>query len=276
MRLPRSTYYYQSRKNPSISDEVLKEMIEAIIVEFPTYGVPRVTAELKRRSIGINHKRIERVMRENHLQCRPRKRYRASTTDSNHDYPIAPNLAKNLTPKKPNELWVADITYIRLLSGFVYLAVILDAFSRKVIGYAVSRTIDRHLCLAALMMAIERRRPKPGCIHHSDRGVQYASHDYVDRLRQHGLRPSMSERGNPYDNAMAESFMKTLKYDEVYLEDYRTLADAIHRLPHFIEAVYNAKRLHSSIGYCPPDEFEAAFDQRQISHRKEVEFSTGL
>lgn len=274
MNLPRSTYYYKSEKHPSVSDAALKEMIEAIIVEFPTYGAPRVTAELARRGAGINHKRIERVMRENNLQCRRKKRYKASTTDSNHDYPIAPNLAKDLKPEKPNELWVADITYIRLLAGFVYVAMILDGFSRKAIGYAVSRNIDRHLCLAALAMAIERRQPSPGCIHHSDRGVQYASHDYVDCLQQHGLLPSMSAKGNPYDNAMAESFMKTLKYDEVYLENYRTMADVHMRLPHFIEAVYNAKRLHSSIGYRPPNEFEAWFDQQ--SNRKEVEFSTVL
>jgi len=177
------------------------------------------------------------------------------TTDSNHSLPIFRNLLKKRRVRAINQVWVADITYIRIQSGFVYLAAILDLYSRKVVGWAFSKRIDTQLCLSALQMAIHRRSPR-GCIHHSDRGVQYASTDYVALLKQHGLLISMSAKGNPYDNAFMESFNKTLKYEEVHLWNYETYSDVIERLPFFIEEVYNRKRLHSSIGYVPPTEFE--------------------
>jgi transposase InsO family protein len=177
------------------------------------------------------------------------------TTDSNHNLPIFPNLLKKRRVGAINQVWVADITYIRISSSFVYLAAILDLYSRKVVGWAISKRIDTQLCLSALEMAIHSRSPR-GCIHHSDRGVQYASTDYVDLLKQHGLQISMSAKGNPYDNAFMESFNKTLKYEEVHLWNYETYNDVIERLPFFIEEVYNRKRLHSSIGYVPPTEFE--------------------
>jgi len=178
------------------------------------------------------------------------------TTDSNHELRIYPNLARELKPSGLNQLWVADITYIRLLLEFVYLAVILDAFSRRVIGWALGRTLEAELAVAALRMAIGRGRVTPGLVHHSDRGVQYASKDYVELLTEHDILISMSRRGNPYDNAQAESFIKTLKYEEVYRNEYLNFADAGRRIGKFIESVYNQKRLHSALGYLPPAEFE--------------------
>jgi transposase InsO family protein len=198
---------------------------------------------------------VYRLMREDNLLCL-RKREFVVTTDSDHGLPVYPNLARAMTLTGLDQLWVADITYIRLLTEFVYLAVILDAFSRRVIGWALDRTLEDELTLAALRLALKRRGPKPGLVHHSDRGVQYASRDYTDLLRAHGIAISMSRKGNPYDNAVAESFMKTLKYEEVYREDYRDLAEAHASMGRFLEQVYNEKRLHSALGYLPPVEFE--------------------
>lgn len=231
--------------------------IEKIVEEFPRYGYRRLTRQLHREGVNVNHKVILKLMRDNELLCKRKRSFVVHTTNSNHPYPIYPNLAKELILTRLNQLWVSDITSIRMLLGFVYLAVILDAFSRKVVGWAISKRLDRSLTIGALKMAIEQRRPPAGCIHHSDRGVQYAAHEYVDILRSHEFLISMSAKGNPYDNAMAESFMKTLKYDEVYLSEYRTIHDVLENLPAFIEDVYNAKRLHSSIGYLPPNEFES-------------------
>ncbi len=214
-----------------------------------------MTAELRRRGWAVNHKRVYRLMRQDNLLCLRRKF--VLTTDSAHDRPVYPNLARGMTPSGRDQLWVADITYIRLQIEFIYLAVILDAFSRRVIGWALGSTLEDELTLAALRMALARRQPAPGVVHHSDRGVQYASRDYADLLRAHGICISMSRRGNPYDNALAESFLKTLKYEEVYRQDYRDLADAQRSIPHFLEQVYNQKRLHSALGYLPPVEFEA-------------------
>ena len=261
MNLSRSTYYYQS-KNKAVDDAELIALIEAIIEEFPGYGYRRVTRELHRRGIPANHKKVLRIMREWGLTRKTKRRW-IKTTDSNHRNPIYPNLIKNLVVTAPNQVWTADITYIGIRSGFVYLAVILDLFARRAIGYSISRHIDTALCLAALTMAIVQRKPPIGVIHHSDRGVQYAAHEYIAVLLQYSFLISMSRKGNPYDNAVTESFFKTLKVEEVYLWEYRTLDDVQIRLPFFIQDVYNHKRLHSSLGYRPPVEFEELFYKNQ-------------
>ena len=256
LNIPRSTYYYRSENREKIkTDANLQDRIESVALEFPRYGYRRITHQMKIEGFRVNHKRILRIMRESSLLVAVKKRW-VATTDSNHPYPIYPNLTKEQPPAAINQLWVSDITYIRIESGFVYLAVILDAFSRRVIGYCVSRGLDAQITLKALDMAICRRNPAPGVIHHSDRGVQYASGDYTNRLKSCGFHISMSRKGNPYDNATAESFFKTLKAEEVYLWEYRNLADVRERIPYFLEAVYNRKRLHSSLGYLPPEEFE--------------------
>jgi putative transposase len=256
MNLPRSTYYHKPKAETD--DQDLINSIEAIIEEFSGYGYRRVTREVHRRGNPVNHKKVHRIMRERGLLKKPKRRW-VRTTDSNHGHPIYPNLVQNLAVTGPNQVWSADITYIGIRSAFVYLAVILDLFARRVVGYAISRNIDTALCLEALQRATTERHPPEGIIHHSDRGVQYASHDYVEMLLKHGFRISMSRKGNPYDNATAESFFKTLKNEEVYLWEYRTLEDVQIRLPFFIQEVYNRKRLHSSLGYRPPVEFEELF-----------------
>lgn len=257
MNLPRSSYYYQS-KNETVTDQPIISRIEEIAEEFGGYGYRRITAQLHREGIQVNHKKVLRIMRQRGLLCKPKRRY-VRTTDSNHRYRVYPNLLQECTVTAINQVWIADIAYIRILTAFVYLALILDLFSRKAIGYAISRNIDTALSLEALQMAIANRTPPRGVIHHSDQGVQYAANDYVDLLETHGFRISMARKGNPYDNAVAESFIKTLKTEEVYLWEYQTLADVKRRLPYFIEQVYNQKRLHSSLGYRPPDEYEEIF-----------------
>jgi putative transposase len=229
--------------------------LQEIALEFPAYGYRRITAELKRRGCAINHKRVLRLMRQDNLLCLRRPSF-LTTTDSRHRLPIYPNLAGDSKPSAVNQLWVADITYIRLQRAFVYLAVLLDVYSRRVIGWALGRTLEAQLVISALQTALDTRQPEPGWIHHSDRGVQYASLIYTDLLRQHGAQISMSRRGNPYDNAFAESLMKTLKYEEVYRMEYRDLADATQSIRQFIEQVYNEKRLHSALCYHTPAEFE--------------------
>jgi putative transposase len=220
-----------------------------------------MTREIQKQE-QVNHKRVRRLMAKLGLQVRPRRRW-VRTTNSDHALPIFPNLLRGLKIGGPNQVWAGDLTYIRLGHGFVYLAVILDLWSRKVIGWALGHRITSQLALAALSVALERRQPEPGCLHHSDRGVQYAAADYVQALRQAGLEPSMSRKGNPYDNACVESFMKTLKVEEVYLRQYRTFQDVMASVPRFIEAVYNAKRMHSSLGYRSPDEFETTQNQKR-------------
>ena len=261
MQLPRRSYYYKPKNKPS--DEALISRMEDICLEFPRYGYRRVTKQLKREGWTINHKKVARIMREKGWSCRPRKKKWICTTDSNHGFQVYPNLIKEQVISGLNQVWVADITYIHILTCFIYLSVILDVYSRKAIGYAISRNINTQLTMDAFKMAVYNRNPTPGCIHHSDRGVQYASQDYVKELKSYGFQISMSRKGNPYDNAYAESFIKTLKSEEVHLWEYRTMEDVQKRIPYFIEDVYNQKRLHSSIGYRPPCEFETMIELNQ-------------
>jgi putative transposase len=233
----------------------LRHQIQQIALQWPAYGSRRITAELQRRGWPVNRKRVQRLMREDNLLCLRKRRF-VVTTDSQHAMPVYPNRAASMTLNGCDQLWLADITYIRLLCEFVYLAVILDAYSRRVIGWALEHTLEDRLSLAALQMALSQRQVRSGLVHHSDRGVQYASLDYTSELRAHGIAISMSRRGNPYDNAACESFMKTLKYEEVYRSEYQDLEDARTRIGIFLEDIYNQKRLHSALNYRPPAEFE--------------------
>jgi putative transposase len=254
--LSRASYYRWLL--PPIATPVemeLRDALQRTALEFPFYGYRRLTEQLQRTGWEVNHKHILRLMREDNLLCMRHKAFLV-TTDSRHDLPVYPNLARQITPTAMNQLWVADITYIRLRLEFVYLAVLLDAFSRRVIGWALGRTLEAELALSALRMALRQRQPDPGLVHHSDRGIQYASREYTQVLIDHGIRISMSRRGNPYDNAACESFMKTLKYEEVYRNEYRNIDEAYASIGEFIERVYNEKRLHSALGYVPPAEFE--------------------
>jgi transposase InsO family protein len=254
----RSWFYARTRERALDPVDVqLRADIEAIVLEHSGYGYRRVSAQLRRDGWCVNHKRVLRVLREECLLCRLKRRF-VPTTDSKHAFAVYPNLLREQTLSGFNQAWVADITYIRLPRRFCFLAAVLDAYSRRCVGYKLSLDIDTALTLAALEMALVDRHPGPGLIHHSDRGVQYASHAYIERLESVGARVSMSAKGNPYDNAKAESFFRTLKHEEVYLSDYEDYADALRGIEHFIADVYNTKRLHSSLGYLPPAEFEAS------------------
>jgi putative transposase len=255
-QVSRSGFYrFDGDRKPGLATDMdLRDAIQRIALQWPSYGRPRITAELRRQGWTVNPKRVYRILREDNLLC-VRKRKFVLTTDSNHDRKIYPNLAGQMVLTNVDQLWRADITYIRLQDEFVYLAVILDAYSRRVIGWALDRTLEDELTLAALQMAIARRVVQPGLVHHSDRGSQYASNDYTDLLKEHGIDISMSRKANPWDNAACESFMKTLKY-EVRRNEYRNLAEARSAIHEFLEKVYNRKRLHSALGYLPPVEFE--------------------
>ena len=254
--LNRSGFYRWRAPRPTTPVEMeLRDQMQKVALESPAYGYRRITSELQQRGFAVNHKRVLRMMREDNLLC-VRRRAFVLTTDSRHHLPIYPNLARGIKPTAINQLWVADITYIRLRTEFVYLAVVLDAFSRRVIGWALGRTLEAGLAVMALRMALIGRQPAAGLVHHSDRGVQYAAQDYTEMLKQHNVTISMSRKGNPYDNAACESFMKTLKYEEVYRNEYRDFHDAQTSIGEFLERVYNQKRLHSALGYVPPAEFE--------------------
>jgi putative transposase len=248
--------------SPSQSKEtegtVLREAIERITLAFPAYGYRRVTAQLHRDGCWVNHKRVLRVMREESLLCQLKRGW-VKTSDSEHGYRVYPNLLAKKGWRKLtgiNQAWAGDITYVRLREEFVYLAVLLDAFSRRVVGWSLSRSIDAALVLSALEKALGERQPPTGWIHHSDQGVQYACGDYVERVLAASGRISMSAKGTPRDNAQVERFMRTLKQEEVYLQEYEGYLESEQGIGHFIEAVYNEKRLHSALGYRPPSEFE--------------------
>ncbi len=265
MGVSRSWYY----ERPAVAkkakkDVALRDAIERIVLRFPGYGYRRVTAALRREGWAVNHKRVLRVMRRESLLCQLKRRFKV-TTESAHSFKRYPNLIKDIEIDALDQAWISDITYIRLPTTFCYLAAILDAYSRRCVGWHLSRFIDTRLTLSALEMALAVRHPEPGLIHHSDQGVQYASSEYVSWLEEAGAKISMSAVGNPYENAKAESFFRTLKMEEVYLKDYRNFEEAKENITQFIEEVYNQKRLHSSLGYLPPVEFEALYDLKARS-----------
>jgi transposase InsO family protein len=255
----RASYYRRwAQHAPRAEETGLRDLVQRLALANRHLGYRRITWTLRRQGWPVNHKRIARILREDNLLVLRKPLFRPPTTDSRHGWRIWPNLARHLAPTGVNQLWVADITYVRLSEAFIYLAVILDAFSRKVVGWAMADHLKAELALDALQMALDTRPITPGgLVHHSDRGVQYACGDYIERLTAAGIQPSMSRIACPYDNAMAESFMKTLKTEEVDGADYRDLIDAKTRIGQFIETAYNRQRLHSALRYQPPEEFEA-------------------
>lgn len=257
-----ATYYRSLRDRPGDEDECeLRNEIHQIALRWEYYGSRRIRKELNRRGRPVGRALVQRIMREDGLLCLRQPTAWLRTTDSKHGLPVFPNLVGEWRPTAINQLWVTDITYIRLRNNFVFLAAILDAFSRRVIGWALDHHLRAELCIQALEMALAARHFPKGVIHHSDRGVQYCSKEYTALLAKHGMRGSMARCGNPYDNAIAESFWKTLKYEQVYRNEYRTLKEARADIATFIERVYNHQRLHSALGYVPPAEFEAVARQ---------------
>jgi transposase InsO family protein len=258
LEVSRAGYYRHWRASaPRLEETELRDAIQRVALSDRHYGYRRITAQLRREGWCVNHKRVLRLTREDNLLCLRRKSFVPATTDSSHRFRVYPNLARKLETTALNQLWVADITYVRLLEAFAYLAVILDAHSRRVVGWAMEVHLQASLALQALDMALLEREVIPGgLVHHSDRGVQYACGDYIARLEAHGILPSMSRVACPYDNAMAESFMKTLKWEEVEGRAYRDLEHARRDIGTFIEEVYNRQRLHSALAYRPPMEFE--------------------
>jgi putative transposase len=256
-RVSRAGYYrHLAQRHPDEEDlEVRSAIQEIALSHHRRYGYRRVAVELRRRGFEVNHKRVSRLMREDNLLAIRHRRF-VITTDAQHELEVYLNLAKRMQPTAANQLWIADLTYIRLHREFVYLAVILDKWSRRVVGWALDRTLAARLAVTALQNAIAARQPKPGLVHHSDRGIQYASADYVAVLQEHQMTPSMSRPANPYDNATCESFMKTLKQEEIYCREYRDLEDLQTHLEDFLDRYYNQRRLHSALGYRTPEEFE--------------------
>jgi len=258
----RAGYYrFLDPEKPAPADMDLRDEIQKIALEWPSYGSRRIQRELKERGWDVNRKRVQRLMREDNLLC-VRKRKFVVTTDSGHGLKVYPNLAGSMILTGVDQLWIADITYIRLEEEFVYLAVILDAYSRRVIGWHLSDGLDDSLTQTALRMALGQREVRPGLVHHSDRGVQYASGDYTDLLKANGIDISMSRKASPWENAACESFMRTLKCEEVYRAEYRHLTDARARIGEFLEKVYNEKRLHSALDYRSPVQFESTLAPR--------------
>jgi len=262
----RAGYYRHFGPHPPKRDDAdLRDLIQRIALDNRHYGYRRIARELRRQGLIVNMKRVRRLMREDNLLAQRARPFVPTTTMSRHEFAVVPNLTRGLVPTGIDQIWAADITYVRVAEGFVYLAALLDAFSRKVIGWAVADHLEASLAIEALDMALAARHPPPmSLIHHSDRGVQYACNAYQARLETHKILASMSRVGNPYDNAKAESFMKTLKTEEVEAKAYVDLDDARRKIGDFIETVYNAKRLHSALGYKPPAEFEA--ELRRHSH----------
>jgi putative transposase len=257
--------YYRSwiKKEPKAEKIALRDAIQRLALKDRHCGYRRILRELKNEGWVVNHKRLLRLMRDDNLLSIRRRRF-VVTTDSHHTWRVYPNLARYMILTDMNQLWVADITYIRLKVEFIYLAVILDVYSRRVVGWSIKRRLESDIARDALEMALKQRRPAAGLVHHSDRGVQYAANEYVERLEARGIIISMSRPGNPYDNAWAESFIKTLKAEEVNAAHYRDLEDATGRIGKFIEEVYNQRRLHSALGYVSPAEFEAQPPQRPV------------
>lgn len=268
MGLPKSTYYYQLKNEPKVKlrevrDAQARDLIDSVHIDFPVYGYRKLHAELLRRGILLNEKKIRRIQAKFGLFATQVRKW-IKTTDSRHKLKKYPKLISPATLiTDVNQVWVSDITYVRILTGFIFVAVILDLCSRKVVGWGISKRINADLTVQALKMAIETRKPDPGCIHHSDQGVQYCSEDYIELLTEWKFQISMSRKGNPYDNAWAESFMRILKYEEIYLSEYETYEDVVNRLPRFLEEIYNRKRIHSSIGYLTPEEFECQIMKRK-------------
>ncbi len=266
--------FYRSLKEQQPAEEELevRSAIQQIALEHRRrYGYRRITAELHRRGMQVNHKRVVRIMREDNLLGLQPRRFKV-TTDSSHKFEVYLNLAARMKLSGINQLWVADITYIRLKAEFVYLAVILDGFSRKVVGWGLDRTLAVRLTIGALEQAIERRQPEPGLVHHSDRGFQYAHAEYIAILEQCHMVPSMSRPANPYDNASCESFMKTLKREEIYANKYDDLDQLRTNIEEFIEEYYNRQRLHSALGYRSPEEFEQKAECQTASRSATMEF----